>query len=410
MIQGTYGGSPVQYTLDVDGESSVKITMAWTDPPGQANYGGLDDPTRALRNDLDITLVSKDTGEVFRPWILTRDRNAGVLGESVTPEDGARKAVAGETNTLDNIEQIVVDNLPAGRYTVVIDAAPLHMRGSETQDFALAMSSTATMEVTANAAGLTGDVIPVSFGQDDASYLVTGAEYIVGDLNDVYTSIPLEVVREGGELLLRHAATGQTVANLFVSGGINMDGEYLNDRLYLLPSGQSGLSLDTDAAAPGFQGTLRLQIESEVLVGGVPLAHEVIVTVQPGHSQTGGGAIVLGEAMEGVKVAQRLRYLGYTNLVGQPPSISNALLTGTTGGDSAAAALAALLAGSTQDALKFFKSVVAPGGDWQEITAALDDITVRRLNQPDAPMWTEMAELSTSGPFRNRYAASNLVT
>jgi photosystem II stability/assembly factor-like uncharacterized protein len=55
-----------------DGRSRrIRVTLVWTDPPAPENKGPLNDPTPALRNDLDVELEAPD-GTVFYPYSLDR--------------------------------------------------------------------------------------------------------------------------------------------------------------------------------------------------------------------------------------------------------------------------------------------------------------------------------------------------
>ena len=77
----------------------VKVTLVWTDPAGDPAVAN------ALVNDLDLRLVDTNNQEHL-PW-------------SLASNDGFRTAVR-SSNNRDNVEQVVIDNPPAGDYTVRI--------------------------------------------------------------------------------------------------------------------------------------------------------------------------------------------------------------------------------------------------------------------------------------------------
>lgn len=87
----------------------LKVTIAWTDTAAEVNAH------KALVNDLDLTLTSVATGDVWRPWILNMQANRDSLSAP------ARRG----RDTLNNVEQITVTNLPPGLYTVTVQASSI---------------------------------------------------------------------------------------------------------------------------------------------------------------------------------------------------------------------------------------------------------------------------------------------
>ncbi|MBD3166006.1 S8 family serine peptidase [bacterium] len=82
------------------GEDELKLTIAWTDEPAS----GIN-PTVTLINDLDITLTSPG-GTDYLPFILDPDN----------PSDDAVPGV----NTIDNVEQVLVEDPEEGEWTVTV--------------------------------------------------------------------------------------------------------------------------------------------------------------------------------------------------------------------------------------------------------------------------------------------------
>lgn len=89
------------------GIRQFKATLSWTDSAAAANSG------KALRNDLDLVLVRETTGERWLPWVLNP--------QPVLIDAPARRGV----DTLNNNEQVTLDNPSAGTYWLQIDGSRL---------------------------------------------------------------------------------------------------------------------------------------------------------------------------------------------------------------------------------------------------------------------------------------------
>lgn len=88
---------------------TFKATICWTDLPGQPLVGaGIDDRTPMLVNDLDLRVIDAATNMPVAtlPWKLD-------------PVNPANAATRGD-NTVDNVEQIFISNLPAGNYSIQV--------------------------------------------------------------------------------------------------------------------------------------------------------------------------------------------------------------------------------------------------------------------------------------------------
>ena len=94
-------------------QAQVKVTLIWTDPPGNPAA------SKALINNLDLRLIDSNNNE-YLPWSLDSSNNF-------------RTAVRGDNNQ-DNVEQITIDNPPAGDYTIRILTADIP---SGPQDYVL---------------------------------------------------------------------------------------------------------------------------------------------------------------------------------------------------------------------------------------------------------------------------------
>ena len=89
------------YTFVLRQSSDFKTTIAWVDP--EANPSS----SVTLVNDIDMLLVSTQTGKVYYPYTLDKTHPS-------------RYAVQTKSNHIDNIEQIEVKNLPAGEYKLLV--------------------------------------------------------------------------------------------------------------------------------------------------------------------------------------------------------------------------------------------------------------------------------------------------
>ncbi len=94
------------YTLNFfgDGGKELRVTLCWTDPPGNPPGNLLDPPTPMLVNDLDLRVEDAAEGVTYLPWTL----NPAVPNAPATTGDNAR----------DNVEQIVIPYPGAHPYTL----------------------------------------------------------------------------------------------------------------------------------------------------------------------------------------------------------------------------------------------------------------------------------------------------
>lgn len=98
-------GNTQTFQLNIPaGVRMFKCTLAWTDIPAAANA------TKALRNDIDVELTHVPSGQTFLPWTLSRAANTDSL---------VRGAARGK-DTLNNVEQITIDNPAAGNYVLSV--------------------------------------------------------------------------------------------------------------------------------------------------------------------------------------------------------------------------------------------------------------------------------------------------
>ena len=96
-----------QYSVESDGLSPIRVTIAWTDPAGTAPAPALDPTDIMLVNDLDIRLVHIASSTTYEPYVLN-------------PASPASAPTTGD-NYRDNVEQIYLDAPTAGTYRIDVN-------------------------------------------------------------------------------------------------------------------------------------------------------------------------------------------------------------------------------------------------------------------------------------------------
>lgn len=92
-------------TVKASGSEPLKVTISWLDPKYTPNYQFVSDVfnnrTSKLINDIDLRIIDTTTNTIYYPWKLDAD----------SPMTPATKA----DNTVDNVEQVILDNPVPGR-------------------------------------------------------------------------------------------------------------------------------------------------------------------------------------------------------------------------------------------------------------------------------------------------------
>ena len=123
IIEATYNGVELTHEVLSAGTNPLTATIVWTDAPGTAASGTLDDTTSVLVNDLDIWITDSN-GNTYYPWTLD-------------PSNPTTAAVQTSANHIDNVEQVKISLPEAGEYTIHIGAT-----GTVTgQEFSLLISN-----------------------------------------------------------------------------------------------------------------------------------------------------------------------------------------------------------------------------------------------------------------------------
>jgi hypothetical protein len=101
LEQSISQGEALTYHVNIaPGTTQLKITIAWDDPPATPNV------IPSLVNDLDLRVTDPTAVQRF-PWTLN-------------PLNPSAPAVRTQVDRLNNIEQVLVDNPPAGQWTVAV--------------------------------------------------------------------------------------------------------------------------------------------------------------------------------------------------------------------------------------------------------------------------------------------------
>jgi hypothetical protein len=99
-------GESDEYYISSDGIEPIRISLAWTDPPGTPPPASLNPTTLMLVNDLDVRLEHVATSTVYQPYVLN-------------PSSPANAATTGD-NWRDNSEQIYLESPSSGSYLVTV--------------------------------------------------------------------------------------------------------------------------------------------------------------------------------------------------------------------------------------------------------------------------------------------------
>jgi len=135
-------GGTFEMLITSDGTEDIKVTICWTDVPGQPVSPQLDPLDPMLVNDLDLKVTSE--GNTYYPWKLNRNSPSAA-------------ATNNTENNVDNVEVVFIENPTAGDYFVTVDHDGTLSGG--TQAFAIIVSGvTNTVALPTASAGADVDV------------------------------------------------------------------------------------------------------------------------------------------------------------------------------------------------------------------------------------------------------------
>lgn len=120
MTGSVINGGAQNFFLTIPaGIIKIKVTLVWNDPPATANAA------KALVNDLDLELINSTTNETWQPWVLNKFPHV----------DSLKQLATRKRDSLNNIEQVTVDNPVAGNYQVTVKGYAIN---SASQNFYIA--------------------------------------------------------------------------------------------------------------------------------------------------------------------------------------------------------------------------------------------------------------------------------
>lgn len=95
-------GATIEYKVTSNGKEPLKVTICWTDWPGNPPLPSLNPPDLMLVNDLDLRVIGPNG--TYMPWVLD-------------PANPSKAATTGD-NYRDNVEQVLISAPTAGTYTI----------------------------------------------------------------------------------------------------------------------------------------------------------------------------------------------------------------------------------------------------------------------------------------------------
>ncbi len=109
-------GDRKEFTFELKSSNLFKATISWVDPEANPAHN------QSLVNDIDIWLENIESGKKYYPFTLDKD-------------NPTKLATANKLNKVDNIEQVLVENLPAGIYKFIVKGERII---SDDQEYAIA--------------------------------------------------------------------------------------------------------------------------------------------------------------------------------------------------------------------------------------------------------------------------------
>jgi hypothetical protein len=204
-------GETHEYDFTVDAPQDVRLTIAWTDPPGTPPAPAVDPAAIMLVNDLDLRITHVATVVTTYPWRLDR----------TSPSSAATRG----DNSIDNVESIDIDNAPAGEYHVTVNHKGA--LGSGAQGYGMVWR------------GLRSTPTPVGPGRVSAPKFELDAPYP----NPIHEQATIGFTLDAGEAVSMHVydASGRRVATLLEraarpagAGSVALDARRLASGVYFV--------------------------------------------------------------------------------------------------------------------------------------------------------------------------------
>ncbi len=172
----------ISWKVYSDGSEPLKVTIAWSDPPGQPSTALLvDDPTPMLVNNLDLTIQNQAQTQTWMPWILDPD---------LTNKTEATRSAPATTGYDDrnNVEQVYIAEPDAGYYLITVANAGGHSGGPSPTAQWVSVISSGDIPIPPRSTRLeiepSGDEILLTFESNPGAYLLLES---TTDLNEPQT-------------------------------------------------------------------------------------------------------------------------------------------------------------------------------------------------------------------------------
>ncbi len=133
-------GTATEVDFEVDTpDSPVKVTLAWTDPPGTPPSPSLDPSDTMLINNLDLRVITPDGSKLY-PWVPSGDRS----NDTMLPQ--------GDNNLSVNEQVLLSAPVDTGTYTAQITLTN-ELPGTQTQVASLVIGDSSTPRVSSGGNG-----------------------------------------------------------------------------------------------------------------------------------------------------------------------------------------------------------------------------------------------------------------
>lgn len=212
-------GATYTFPLTANGIDPVRVTISWTDEPGNApGSGSLNPTTLQLVNDLDVRIISNG-GMQYLPYVLN-------------PANPAAAATTGD-NFRDNVEMIFPGILPFGQYTVQVTHKGASLVGGS-QPFTLLVSGVPSAPVAAMAVSSSsicvGDAVTfndlTSGGPSSWNWSISPASYAFTGGSSATTQSPTVQFNSAGtytvQLVTSNSIGSDTATTTIVVGGYGL--------------------------------------------------------------------------------------------------------------------------------------------------------------------------------------------
>lgn len=128
-------GSSITKSYQITSGEPFKVTICWTDAPGNVPPASLNPRTPIIINDLDLRIVDQN-GTTYYPYKLN-------------PNTPSAAATTNSKNAVDNVEQVYISAPTSGNYSVIIDHAGTLNGGNQLFSFIVSGNFTTAPEAPA---------------------------------------------------------------------------------------------------------------------------------------------------------------------------------------------------------------------------------------------------------------------